>query len=190
MMAWARRKKITIISTCDVSPNNNGGSAITYCAEGTGWQKKIPYTLLNNRASFQVDSNTDLPMDILRRHRQVILHKRCTDPFEEPRIDRLLSELRANEFILIGASIEGAVKAMALGLLQRGRKVSVVIDAVGSQNKKEARLALRKMEAKGARLIETKKLAGISHLRRVGICRCEMCRRQAGKTPVKIETEY
>ena len=91
----------------------------------------------------------------------------------EPRIERLLSEVRADNFVLIGASAEGAVKAMALGLLQRGKKVSVVVDAVGLLNKREAKLALRKMGAKGAKLTETKKLAGVSHLRQVGICNCE-----------------
>jgi nicotinamidase-related amidase len=113
---------------------------------------------------------------MLRQHRQIILHKRCVDPFDEPRIDRLLSELRASEFILVGASLEGAVKMTALGLLQRGKKVTVIIDAVGTHNNREAKLALRKMETKGARLIDTRKLAGASHLKQVGVCDCESCR--------------
>ena len=168
MMAWARRRNIPIISTCEVHPNNNnGGSAINYCIDGTEGQKKIRYTLLSNRASFAADDSTDLPIDILRRHRQIILYNRCINPFDEPRIDRLLSEVRANEFVLIGTSAEGAVEATALGLLQRRKKVSVVVDAVGSRNKREAKLALRKMKAKGARLIETKRLAGTSHLKHV-----------------------
>jgi hypothetical protein len=60
----------------------------------------------------------------------------------------------------------------------------VVIDAVGSHNKKEAKLALRKMETKGARLIETRKLAGVSHLKHVGICDCESCQRLDRKSAV------
>ena len=167
MMAWARRRNIPIISTCEVHPNTNGGSAINYCIDGTEGQKKIRYTLLSNRASFAEDDSTDLPIDILRRHRQIILYNRRINPFDEPRIDRLLSEVRANEFVLIGTSAEGAVEATALGLLQRRKKVSVVVDAVGSRNKRDAKLALRKMKAKGARLIETKKLAGTSHLKHV-----------------------
>jgi len=167
MMAWARRRNIPIISTCEVHPNTNGGSAINYCIDGTEGQKKIRYTLLSNRASFAADDSTDLPIDILRRHRQIILYNRCINPFDEPRIDRLLSEVRANEFVLIGTSAEGAVEATALGLLQRRKRVSVVVDAVGSHNKREAKLALRKMKAKGARLIETKRLAGTSHLKHV-----------------------
>ena len=174
VMAWARCRDIPVISTAEVYPNNNG-SAINYCIDGTDGQKKIRYTLLDNRVSFPADGSTDLPRDMLRQYRQVILHKRCVDPFDEPRIDRLLSEVRANEFILVGASAEGAVVATALGLLQRGKKVTVVVDAIGSHSKREAKLALRKMEAKGARMIETKKLAGTSRLRHVGICNCRSC---------------
>ncbi len=189
VMAWARAKNIPIISTAEVYPDNNGNGAIQYCIDGTEGQKKIRYTLLGNRISFPADGSTDLPRDMLRRYRQVILHKRCVDPFEEPRIDRLLSEVRANEFILVGASAEGAVMAMALGLLQRGKRVSVVVDAVGSHNKREARLALRKMDAKGAKLIETKRLAGTSHLRYVGICGCKSCQGFASKTPIETTEE-
>ncbi len=186
-IAWARVANIPIISIVEVYPDNNGNGAIKYCIDGTEGQQKIGYTLLGNRISFPADGSTDLPRDMLRRYKQVILHKRCVDPFEEPRIDRLLSEVRANEFILVGASAEDAVMATALGLLQRGKRVSVLIDAVGSRNKREARLALRKMEAKGAKLIETRKLAGTSHLRRVGICDCKSCHGLAGKTPPEDE---
>jgi len=179
-MAWARCRDIPVISTAEVYPNNNG-NLIDYCIDGTEGQKKIRYTLLNSRISFPADGSTDLPRDMLRQYRQVILHKRCTDPFDEPRIDRLLSEVRANEFILVGARIEDAVMATALGLLQRGKRVTVVIDAVGSHSKREAKLALRKMEAKGARLIETKRLAGTSHLRHVGVCNCRSCQTEHEK---------
>ncbi len=197
--AWAKYRRIPVISTCEVYPrqsqagvypNHNGLSLINYCLDGTDGQKKIRYTLLNNRVNFAADGSTDLPRDVLRRYRQIILHKRCVDPFDEPRIERLLSEVQASEFILIGASAEGAVKATALGLRQRGKKVSVVVDAVGSHNKREAKLAFRKMKAKGARLIETKRLAGVSHLRQVGICNCESCRGLTQKAPAKIEAEY
>ena len=183
VMAWARSQQIPIISTAEVYPNNNGENTIGYCIDGTDGQKKVRYTLLSDRVSLAADGNTDLPRDMLRQHRQIILHKRCVDPFDEPRIDRLLSELRASEFILVGACLEGAVKMTALGLLQRGKKVTVVIDAVGTHNNREAKLALRKMETKGARLIDTRKLAGTSHLRQVGVCDCESCRGLGRKSP-------
>jgi nicotinamidase-related amidase len=186
IMAWARRRKIPVISVCEVYPNNNNnGNSAGYCIDGTDGQKKIRYTLLNNRVTLAADGSTDLPADLLQRHKQIILHQRCVDPFDEPRIERLLSELRADEFILIGASTEGAVMAVALGLLQRGKRVKVVVDALGLHNKKEAKMALRKIEAKGAKLIETKKLAGVSHLRTVGVCNCDTCRGRTGKRAAK-----
>jgi len=187
IMAWARSRGVPIISLAQVYPNNNGESEYGYCIDGTEGQRKVRYTLVGNRISFPADGNTDLPRDLLRLYRQVILHKRCVDPFQEPRIDRLLSEVRANEFIIIGSTAEGAVKATALGLLQRGQNVIVVADAIGSQNKREAKLALRKVEAKGAKLVETKRIAGVSHLRHIGICDCESCRGLTRKTSIGIK---
>jgi len=175
IMAWTRHNTIPIISTCQVYPNNNGASAADYCLDGTGGQKKIHYTLVNNRISFPAEGDTYFPHNILKDYDQIIFHKRCIDPFDEPRIERLLSEMSASMFILVGAYAEGAVLATALGLLQRGKKVTAVIDAVGSQYSKEAEMAIRKMQAKGAFLTNTRNLAGTSHLRKVGICNCELC---------------
>jgi len=167
MMAMARSKHIPVISISEVHPESNGDEK--YCIDGSIGEQKIQYTLLSSRASFAADNNTDLPGDLLRKYRQIILHKRCLDPFDEPRIDRLLSEIRANEFVIIGASTEGAVEATVLGLLQRGKRVSVVVDAVGAQDKQKAKHSLRKIAAKGARLVETKKIAGQSHLKSAGV---------------------
>jgi nicotinamidase-related amidase len=189
VMAWARVRDIPIISTCEVYPDGNHNGVPHYCVDGTTGQLKIGYTLVPNRVSFPADGNTDLPRDMLRRYQQVILHKRCMDPFDEPRIDRLLSEVCAAEFILIGVCAEGAVKAAALGLLQRDKKVSVVIDAVGYHDNREAKMAFRKMEAKGASLIDTRKLAGLSRLRLVGICRCESCQRMYQKAMLGVPQE-
>jgi nicotinamidase-related amidase len=190
MMAWARRNDVRVISMCEVHPNHNGISAMCYCIDGTEGQKKIGYTLLSNRANFPADDNTDLPEDLLRQYRQIVLHNRSEDPFDEPRIERLLSEVRADVFVLIGASTEGAIKATALGLLQRGKDVSVVVDAVGGFDRREAKLAFRKMRAKGAKLIETRRLAGMSCLRKVGICGCKSCSGRVRTTSAKIGLKW
>lgn len=175
MMAWARSNNVPVISTCELHAAEEG-SILTNGKNGLV-HSKIGYTLLDNHISFSPDNNTDLPRDLLRRYRQVILPKRCPDPFDEPRIDRLLSEVQTGEFILMGTITEEAVSAMALGLLQRHKKVKIIVDAVGARDHNEAKMALRKMEAKGATLIESKKIAGTSHLRIVGACECDSCRR-------------
>jgi nicotinamidase-related amidase len=167
-MAWARRENIQIISINGINGNNSSGSN-DYYLDGTDGQKKIRYTLLSNRVSFPADDSDFVPVNLFQTHRQVILHKRCIDPFDEPKIERLLSEIQADEFILMGVGAEDAVKATVLGLLQRGKSVRVVVDALGSHSVREAKLALRKMKTKGAKLIATKSLTRISQKKQVGV---------------------
>jgi nicotinamidase-related amidase len=173
IMAWARIRHIPIISVCDVYPGDDGASC---CIDGTDGQKKVRYTVMHNHVSFPADGHADLSGGILKQYRQVILNKRCVDPFDEPRIERLLTEVKGSEFIVVGAGTETSVMATVLGLLQQGKKVSVVIDAVGSQDSRAAELALRKMKAKGAKLAETRDIAGTTHLLQVGACDCKRCR--------------
>lgn len=169
---WAQLKNIHLISTVQIAfaPEIfQCGSIYTdsfgYCkylpavAEG---RKKMGHTLLERHTSFPADDCTDLPQTILEQYDQVIFHKRCFNPFEEPRVDRMLSELQADEFILIGAVTEGAVKATALGLLARRKNVTVLVDAIGSYDSTVGVTAVRRMWVRGARLIDTNTLVGHS----------------------------
>ena len=174
IIAWARIKNVPMISTVQIYYNRDGFKHI-YCVAGTEGQKKIHYTFRNRRTSFPADDRTDLRSEILKQYDQVIPRKRCFDPFQEPRADRMLTELRADEFILIGATAEDAVKATALGLLLRGKNVTVLVDATGSHNKAKADVAFRQMWAKGAKLIDTEKLVGLSRLPQVRVCDCALC---------------
>ena len=186
VMAWARLKNIRMISTAQIYNGSDPGC--DFCIDGTDGQKKISYTMRNRHITFAADGCTDLSRDIFRQYDQVILEKRCIDPFEEPRADRMLSELRATEFILIGATAEGAIKATALGLLVRRKNVTILTDAVGSRDKPAAEIALRQVEAKGAKLTETKTLLGSSALRIVGACDCDRCQSRLHKTSVNSGT--
>jgi len=169
VVSWSRVRNIRIISTMQVASSGNGNGGGNGIPKGTGLEK-ISYTLRKNNASFTAQTSTDLPRDILRSYDQVIFHKRTADPFDEPRLDRLFSELHADEFIVIGAGTETAIKATVLGLLRRKKKVSIVVDAVGSRDKRQAEFALRQMKAKGAKMIEAKSLVGVTRLRRGCIC--------------------
>jgi nicotinamidase-related amidase len=165
LIAWARQENIPIFSTAVACRDKSPDAAFGQCIDHFEWQTRTADTLRYNPAILPADDNSFLPPNLLRRHKQIILHKRCIDPFDEPRLERLLSEAHADEFLLIGANTENAITATALGLLQRGKNVRVVVDAIGSNNNREAELALRKMQAKGAKMIVTEKLLAVSHLR-------------------------
>ncbi|UCC97704.1 MAG: hypothetical protein JSW66_17900, partial [Phycisphaerales bacterium] len=66
----------------------------------------------------------------------------------------------------------------------------VVVDALGSHDRKEAKLAIRKIRAKGAKVVSTRNLAGTSHLRRVGACGCRSCRSMVGIGSTVITAEH
>lgn len=173
LMAWARLKNIRQISTVrdfyedeDHQTHNNPDSK---------YLKKISYTVRDSHITYSADGCTDLPRDIFRQYDQVVLHKRCENPFKEPRADRMFSEFRADEFLIMGALTEEAVKSTVLGLLARKKYVTVLTDACGSREKNAAEVALRQMQAKGARLIEVKTLLGTSCLKQVGVCGCDRC---------------
>ncbi len=171
--AWARTKDIRMVSTMLERPGKNGDF---FCIAGTDGQKKINYTIRNRRICFEADGYTDISRDMFLYNNQVVLKKRTDNPFEEPRIERLLTEIRADEFVVVGAVAEGAVVATVLGLLQRGKKVVIVADCIGAHDRQKADLALRKMKAKGAVISDTKSIAGVSHLRSTGLCDCKLCR--------------
>jgi nicotinamidase-related amidase len=169
-LAWARVKHLRVISTSICKPGKNGDSF------HTAGRQKLSYTLRNRKIEFSADNNTDLARDIFTHYDQIILNKRCDDPFDEPRAERLFTELHADELVVIGGLAEGAVVATVLGLLQRGKRVTVLIDAVGTHDRQQADIAFRKMKAKGANLAETRDYAGSTHLKGTGACDCKLCK--------------
>ena len=174
VMAWTRRDQIRIIST--IQCRNANSHDADFCISGTPGVCKIPYTLRNRRVTFDSSDTTDFPRDILQNYDQLILCKRTIDPFDEPRAERILTEAKASEFVIIGGPTETAVLYTVLGLLTRGKSVTVIVDALGSHEKSPAEIALRKMQAKGARLTDSKSLFGNSRLQLVNACECERCR--------------
>lgn len=174
IMAWTRRDHIRVVSTSLCCRGN--GNDKSFCRIGTPGSGKIPYTLRNRRVTFESCDATDFSRDLLQKYDQIILCKRTIDPFDEPRAERILTELKATEFVVIGGPTESSVLYTVLGLLTRGKAVTVIIDALGSHEKSAAEIALRKMQAKGAKLIDSKSLLGNSSLRIVNACECERCR--------------
>ena len=182
VMAWTRRDQIRIISTVQChNPNGHDGDV---CLSGTPGVCKVPYTLRNRRFTFDSGDTTDFPRDLLQKNDQLILCKRTIDPFDEPRAERILTEAKASEFIIIGGSTESSVLYTVLGLLTRGKSVTVLTDAVGSREKSAAEISLRKMKAKGAKLTDSKSLLGSSSLRLVNTCTCDRCRGRMHKTAI------
>ncbi|MFC1783567.1 isochorismatase family protein [Planctomycetota bacterium] len=169
LMAWARVESIPVVSTALARPGSTTnnvsllGSPIQ-CIEGTPGQQKIGYTMLPHQIWFGPENRLDLPRRLLSDYQQIIFEKRTDDPFTQPRADRLLTEAKMDEYIVFGMGLEKAIRATVLGLLNRRKRVLVVTDAVDDAEVRSGYMALRHVEAKGARLVLTDDLTGPSRL--------------------------
>jgi len=155
MIAWTKRNSAPIVSSIESHRPfelSDSGYPI-HCVDGSDGQRKLDFTIFPLHIRVEADNTLSIPIDLFGRYQQVIFRKRTDDLLGNPKAERLLSHLPAEEFILFGTGIECSVKTLALALLARGKQVSVVVDACGFWNRPTADLALRQVAAKGAKLV-------------------------------------
>ena len=160
VVAWAKRNQVPIISSLDSHRRSEALDLhhAPHCVEGSNGHHKLPFTLMPFRVFVAGDNTLCVATDLFRRHQQVIFPQRSQDLFANPKADRFMTQLRTEEFVVYGAVAECEVKAVALGLIARHKKVSVLTDVCGCWNPTESDLSLRQMAAKGAKLITVDEL--------------------------------
>lgn len=167
LMAWARWAKAPILSVVDVRRRQEAmGVENAACVEGTAGQLKLAHTLMPSRTTIESDNCLCVPLDVLLHAQQAILAKRHRDPFTNPKLDRLLTEMPARRFIVFGVALDASIRQLVLGLMLRGRSVAVVGDACGQWNAQEADFHLRQIMAKGCEILTTRGYVQ-THLSRV-----------------------
>lgn len=159
LMAFARWAKVPTISCVDARrPGDVRGLPTADCVIGTPGQRKVPFSLLPDRVIIDSDNCLCVALDVLHQHQQAILAKEHRDPFTNPKLDRLFTEMPSRRFIVFGVSLESSIRLLALGLLLRHRRVIVVHDACGWWDAEGGDMALRQLTAKGCDLITTSEL--------------------------------
>jgi nicotinamidase-related amidase len=154
-IAWVKRNQVPVISTVDLRRRSEYRQHLHQplhldCNDG---QSKLEFTLLSNRRYIAGDNTLSVSIDLFDRHQQIIFPQRTKDLFGNPKADRFITQLKVDEFIIIGALAEQEVKAVALGLLARNKRVTVVRCACGAWSDPEMDLAMRQIAAKGADII-------------------------------------
>ena len=126
-----------------------------HCIRGSAGAKLVPEALAEKSVTIPNEPAAKLPDD-LSQYQQIILEKQTLDIFESRHAESLLARLpRDAEFIVFGVVTEYCVRFAAKGLLERGRRVSLVWDAIETLDAKESRRTLEELTALGARLIST-----------------------------------
>ncbi len=130
-----------------------------HCVRGTPGAKIIPETLADRVFVIPNQADAAIPED-LSIYQQVILEKQTLDVFENPHTEIVLE--RAGkftdtdaEFYLFGVVTEYCVRLAAKGLLERGRRVALVTDAIETLKPEDGRKTIAELTALGARLVTT-----------------------------------
>ncbi len=172
LMSTVRVARLPVISAVEVHrPTDSFYGMPLHCLTGSPGQLKVPFTLLSPRVVVEADNSFDLPYNVMSRYRQVIFAKQDSDFFANPKADRLLTELEPQQYVVFGVGLERWIKAIALGLLARHKKVAVIADACGYWVEADADLALRQLRAKGIELLTVDELAAAATLPRRRIVR-------------------
>jgi nicotinamidase-related amidase len=159
VFAWARRSRIGTFSSVESHrPFEPLAGFPLHCIDGTPGQEKVSFTFIKPWILVEVDNTLALPPNLREEYHQLIFRKRAREVLSNPKADRFLTQLDADEFIIIGVGLERSIKTLALGLLARHKSVTVVSDACGYWSAADADLALRQSAAKGVRIVSSEEL--------------------------------
>jgi nicotinamidase-related amidase len=153
LMAFARLTKVPVLSCVDVSRGNRiGAEFVSVVTRATPEERKAAFTLLPHYTVVESDNSLAVSLDLLQQYQQAIFTKIHRDPFTNPKLDRLLTEMPARRFIVFGVPLETSLRILVLGLLRRKRHVTLLADTCGYWNRQEAEMVLRQVSIKGCKL--------------------------------------
>src|SRR6476660_99124 len=126
-----------------------------HCVQRTLGANLVPEALTDKVVTVPNDPAASLPDD-LSRYQQHLLAQQTLNIFESRHADQLVERLGPNvEFVVFGVVTEFCVRFAAKGLLERGRRVSVVRDAIETLNSEDGKRAVAELQALGATFITT-----------------------------------
>jgi nicotinamidase/pyrazinamidase len=126
-----------------------------HCIKGTAGSDYVPEALTEKMVTVPNQPTAVLPHD-LSQYQQIHLEKQTLDIFESRHAGELVKRLGDDaEFVVFGVVTEYCVRLAAKGLLERGRRVSVVRDAIEALNAEDGQRTVAELQALGARFITT-----------------------------------
>jgi nicotinamidase/pyrazinamidase len=116
-----------------------------HCVVETAGQQKAAATLLEKRV---IVPNVAGAVDVSGAQ-QILLEKQKNDCFTNVNLPALLQHLAADRYVVYGVVTEICVKDAAMGLLNTGKRVEIVTDAVRSLDETASHEMLRDFQTRG-----------------------------------------
>lgn len=135
-----------------------------HCIKGTAGAELVSEALTEKVARVPNEAEAKLPED-LSKYQQILLEKQTLNIFESRHADALVRRLGNHaEFVVFGVVTEYCVSFAVKGLLERGRRVAVVQDAIETLTQEDGQKTIAELEQRGARLTTTDQaLRALSH---------------------------
>lgn len=153
----ARTGKVFLVSSADQHAPNDPEFAHfpPHCVKGTSGAEILAELKAPKIVSITNDRNSSIPPN-LDQIQQIVLEKQTLDVFDNPNTEKILGQFDLNqEFVIFGVVTEFCVRLAAKGLLDRGRRVAIVTDAIETLDATEGQRTLDELASRGARLITT-----------------------------------
>lgn len=158
----ARKDRVFLVSdACVHAPDDPEFQRFPpHCVRGTSGAEMIPETVAERFLILPNRREATVPKD-LSPYQQVILEKQTLDVFDNPLTETVIERLKKftddnAEFVVFGVVTEYCVRCVAKGLLERGRRVSLVEDAIKTLKAEDGKSALAEMNSLGARMTTTR----------------------------------
>jgi nicotinamidase/pyrazinamidase len=150
----ARQGKVFLVSHgCFHAPDDPEFQIFPrHCVKGTTGAELVPEALADKVARVPNDASAELPDD-LSKFQQILLEKQTLNIFESRHADALLKRLgNLAEFVVFGVVTEYCVSFAVKGLIERGRRVAVVQDAIETLKPEDCQKAVAEWKKLGASL--------------------------------------
>lgn len=126
-----------------------------HCVKGTGGAELAPEALTEKVVRVPNEADAKLPEDLFQ-YQQILLEKQTLNIFESRHADALVQRLESQaQFVVFGVVTEYCVSFAVKGLLERGRRVAVVQDAIETLKAEDGKNTIAELEQLGARLTTT-----------------------------------
>ena len=133
-----------------------------HCVKGSAGAEFVPEALTEKVLTVPNEPAATLPQD-LSQYQQILLEKQTLDIFESRHAGELVERLdRDAEFVVFGVVTEYCVRLAAKGLLERGRRVSVVQDAIETLKPEDGQRTVAELQALGAKFITTEQALALA----------------------------
>jgi nicotinamidase/pyrazinamidase len=149
-------RALLVSSTCSHTPDDPEFQIFPpHCLRGTPGARIVSEGLAEDISTIPTDISFKLPSNLFK-HQQIVIEKQMLDVFSNPHTNAIVEKLaRDAEFIVFGVVTEYCVGLAAKGLLDRGRKVAIVTDAIETLKADEGHRTVSELTGLGARLTTT-----------------------------------